>query len=61
MKKKERKTLSGKLLVAINLVLKDNNAEQTNKIEKSVVKSVKRITKNSKVKKKTAATDKIEE
>jgi hypothetical protein len=50
MKKKEGKLLKGKLIVAVNKTLKDNNAVLTDKIEKLVKKSVKKIVKKSRKK-----------
>ena len=43
MKKKEKKALKEKLLAAIKRVLKTNNASLTNKIEKVLKKSIKKI------------------
>ena len=43
MKKKERKVLKGKLLIAIKKVLKDNKDELKNKTEKAINKSIKQI------------------
>ena len=47
MKNKQGKPLKEKLLVAVNKVLKDNDAELTDKIEKVVKKSIKRIVKKT--------------
>ena len=47
MKKKEGKELQQKLLLAVKKILKDNNALLTEKIERLVHKSVKKIVKNS--------------
>ncbi len=47
MEKKKVKPLQQKLLEAVNNVLKDNKSDLTNKIEKVVKKSVKRIVKKT--------------
>jgi L-lactate utilization protein LutC len=47
MKKKESKELKEKILTEIKRVLKDNKTELTNKIEKAVKKSIKRLVKDS--------------
>ncbi len=58
MKKKEKKELKNKLIVAVKKVLTANNAILTTKIEKTVKKSIKAIVNKSKkkniAKKKTA-------
>ena len=53
MKKKERKVLKGKLLTAINKVLKDNKDELKSKTEKAIKKSIKQIAKKTDIKKKS--------
>lgn len=50
MKKKEKKELKEKLMVAVKKVLINNNAILTAKIEKTVKKSMKEIVKKSKKK-----------
>jgi hypothetical protein len=47
MKKSEVKPLKEKLMDAVNKVLLDNKAELTNKIDKVVRKSVKKIVKKT--------------
>ena len=47
MKKKERKVLQGKLLVAVNKVLKDNKDELKQKTIKAINKSIKQIAKKT--------------
>lgn len=47
MKKNESKALKGKLLAAVNKVLKENKADLTNKIERAVKKSIKQIVKKT--------------
>ena len=44
MKKEARKTLKGKLLTAVNKVLKGSKVELSDKTEKTVKKSIKKIT-----------------
>ena len=51
MKKKERKVLKGKLLTAINKVLKDNKDELKSKTEKAIKKSIKQIARKTDKKK----------
>jgi len=51
MKKKERKVLQGKLLVAVNKVLKDNKDELKQKTIKAINKSIKQIAKKTDKKK----------
>ena len=50
MKKKEKRELKEKLIVAVKKVLTTNNAILTSKIEKAVKKSMKQIVKKSKKK-----------
>ena len=50
MKKKEKKELKEKLIVAVKKVLTTHNAILTAKIEKTVKKSIKQIVKKSKKK-----------
>ena len=58
MKKKEKKALKEKLLAAIKRVLKTNNASLTNKIEKVLKKSIKKIADKTDIKKIVASTKK---
>ena len=51
MKKKDRKVLKGKLLTAINKVLKDNKDELKSKTEKAIKKSIKQIARKTDKKK----------
>ena len=51
MKKKERKILQGKLLKAVNKVLKDNKDELKKKTIKAINKSIKQIAKKTDKKK----------
>lgn len=51
MKKKERKVLKGKLLTAINKVLKDNKVELKSKTEKAIKKSINQIARKTDKKK----------
>lgn len=44
MKKQERKALEAKLIVALNTVLQANKTKATDKLEKAVKKSAKKIT-----------------
>ena len=55
MKKLQRKVLEKKLYSAIENVLKDNKAESKNKTEKAVNKSIRRIAKNTDIKKTSVA------
>jgi hypothetical protein len=47
MKKKERKVLQGKLLTAINKVLKDNKDELKKKTVRAINKSIRQIAKKT--------------
>lgn len=58
MKKIKRKALEKKLHTAIEHVLKNNKAESKNKTEKAVNKSIKRIAKNTDIKKISVAAKK---
>ena len=58
MKKKEKKVLKEKLLTAIKRVLKTNNASLTNKIEKILKKSIKKIADKTDIRKIVASTKK---
>lgn len=55
MKKKERKVLRDKLLIAVNKVLKDNKDELKNKTIKAINKSIKQIAKKTDKKEKVVA------
>ena len=58
MKKLKRKALEKKLHSAIENVLKDNKAKSKNKTEKAVNKSIRRIAKNTDIKKISVAVKK---
>ncbi len=47
MKKQEMKQLQGKLLLAINKVLKNNNSDLSDKVNSVVKKSIKSIVKKT--------------
>ena len=55
MEKQERKKLKEKILTGIKKVLKNNNTELTNKIEKAVSKAVKQSVKGTNKKKTVTA------
>ena len=57
MKKQERKVLRGKLLTAVNKVLKDNKDELKKKTIKAINKSIKQIAKKTDKKKKVVTAE----
>lgn len=61
MKKEQSKALKGKLLAAINKVLRASKADLTDKTQKVVTKSIKRIVQKTDLIKNTVRTTKIKE
>ncbi len=55
MKKSEQKAMKKKLLVSFKKLLQDNKADLTNKIEKTLKKSIKKIVKSTNKKKKVVS------